>query len=153
MRIASLTRARANAARERVDALELDERLGALGDCKSEKDGIVSLLSGEAQELLTGLKGLCTAKFAANIVTHGLDFRLLSIGTRLTLGNSELEITRIGKSCYEDCAVFQAGEACPLPNSCAFARVVRGGSVRIDDSINRIDASNDSHQYFRSEHT
>lgn len=135
MRIASLTRARANAARESVDALELDERLGALGDYKSEKDGIVSLLSGEAEDMLSTFAGLCTAKFAANIVTLGLDFLLLSAGARLILGSCELELTRIGKPCYEDCAAFQVGEICPLPDSCAFARVLRGGRIRIDDEI------------------
>ena len=135
MRIASLTRARANAARERVDALELSEHLGALGDFKSEKDGIVSLLSGEAQEVLSGYNGLCTAKFVANIVTLGLDYCLLTVGARLTLGKAELEITRIGKSCYEACAIFQAGEVCPLPNCCAFARVMHGGRIQTDDEI------------------
>jgi hypothetical protein len=135
MRIESLSRARANVARERVEALELSERLGALGDYKSEKDGILSLLSGEAEALLAGFSGLCTAKFAANIVTLGLDYCLLSVGARLKFGNAELEITRVGKSCYEDCAVLQSGEVCPLPNACAFARVVRGGRIRIDDEI------------------
>ncbi len=140
MRIASLSRARANAARERVETLVLDERLGALGDYKSEKDGIVTLLSGEAEALLAGFSGLCTAKFAANIVTLGLDFRLLAVGTRLTIGNCALEVTKIGKSCYEDCTVLQSGEVCPLPNACAFARVARGGEIHIDDEIKLLES-------------
>jgi len=135
MRTHRLTRAPKDAPRETVDTLMLDERFGVVGDHKSEKDGSVSLLSRETEEQIRGLGGLCTAKFAANIVTEGLDYTQLSVGTLLAIGNSEIEITRVGKPCYEECAIAQTGETCPLPQNCAFARVVRGGEIQTHDEI------------------
>jgi len=135
MRTHRLTRAPKDAPRETVDALTLDERFGVVGDHKSEKDSSVSLLSCEAEEQIRDLGGLCTAKFAANIVTESLDYTQLSVGTLLAIGNSEIEITRVGKPCYEDCAIAQTGETCPLPQNCAFARVVRGGEIQTHDEI------------------
>ena len=135
MRTHRLTRALKDASRESVDLLTLDEHLGVTGDHKSAKDGSVSLLAREAEEQIRDLGGLCTAKFAANIVTEGLDYTLLSVGTRLAIGISEIEITRVGKPCYEACAIAQSGETCPLPKSCAFARVARGGELRTNDEI------------------
>ena len=135
MRTHRLTIAPEMAARETVDSLLLDERLGVIGDCKSARDGSVSLLSSEAEAEIRNLGGLCTGKFAANIVTHGLDYARLAPGTRLTIGSCELEITRVGKPCYEACILAQSGETCPLPKSCAFARVVRGGEIQSQDDI------------------
>ena len=135
MRTHRLTRALQDAPRESVDTLTLDIRLGVIGDCKSEKDGSASLLAREAEEQIRELSGLCTAKFAANIVTEGLDYTLLSVGTRLAIGISEIEITRVGKPCYEACAIAQSGETCPLPKNCAFARVLRGGEIHVHDEI------------------
>ncbi|MEZ4508190.1 MAG: hypothetical protein R2881_00610 [Eubacteriales bacterium] len=62
MRTHRLTRAPNGAPRETVSSLQLDERLGVVGDHKSEKDGSVSLLSREAEEQIRSLGGLCTAK-------------------------------------------------------------------------------------------
>jgi MOSC domain-containing protein YiiM len=95
----------------------------------------VSLLSGEAEERIRSLGGLCTGKFAANIVTEGLDYTLLAAGTRLIVGSAMLEITRAGKPCYEVCAIAQSGDICPLPRNCAFARVLRGGEIHTLDTI------------------
>ncbi|HWQ98034.1 MAG TPA: MOSC domain-containing protein [Clostridia bacterium] len=146
MRTHRLTRAPKDAPRETVEKLTLDERLGVVGDHKSEKDGSVSLLSAEAEEHIRGLGGLCTAKFAANIVTDGLDFSRLITGTRLIVGGCELELTRVGKPCYEECAILQRGETCPIPRNCAFARVTRGGEIRTNDEINHKDTSDSSDQ-------
>ena len=135
MRTKRLTRAQKGAPRETVDMLLLDEHLGVIGDDKSAKDGSVSLLSGEMEEQIRDLGGLCTQKFVANIVTHGLDYSLLVPGTRLKTGACELEITRVGKPCYEACAIRQSGETCPLPKNCAFARVLCGGGIRTNEEI------------------
>ena len=144
MRIVRLTRAREHAARENADALVLDERLGVIGDSKSEKDGSVSLLSEETEANIAKIGGLCTAKFAANIVTNGLDYRLLTAGDRLIVGSCELKLIRVGKRCYEACPIAQTGEGCPLPENCAFAQVTRGGIIRIDDEISTTYTSRDT---------
>ena len=135
MRVSRLTRTNRERARESVDFLELREKFGVIGDSKSERDGSVSLLSGEAEEAILTPGGLCTAKFAANIVTQGLDYHLLAAGARIEIANTELQITRVGKPCYEACAILQSGDTCPLPTNCAFAQVTRGGEIQIHDEI------------------
>ena len=146
MRTQRLTRAPQGAPRETVESLVLDEHLGVIGDHKSAKDGSVSLLSGEAEERIHTLGGLCTAKFAANIVTEELDYAELAPGMMLTIGSALLEITRVGKPCYEACAIAQSGESCELPKNCAFARVLRGGEIHTHDTILIENASDHTHQ-------
>jgi len=146
MRTQRLTRAPEGAPRETVESLLLDEQLGVFGDYRSAKDGSVSLLSGEAEERIRTLGGLCTAKFAANIVTEELDYAELAPGMMLTIGSALLEITRVGKPCYEACAIAQSGESCELPKNCAFARVLRGGEIHTHDTILIENASDHTHQ-------
>ncbi|NLI53367.1 MAG: MOSC domain-containing protein [Clostridiales bacterium] len=135
MRAERLTLAPESGGRETVEALVLESQTGVAGDRKSAKDGSVSLLSGEAEERIRGLGGLCTGRFLANVVTRGLDYAALETGGRLTVGACELELVRVGKPCYEVCMLAQSGERCPLPKSCAFARVIRGGTVHRDDEM------------------
>ena len=146
MQTQRLTRAPQGAPRETVESLVLDEHLGVIGDYKSAKDGSVSLLSGEAEERIRSLGGLCTAKFAANIVTEGLEYEELATGTRLVIGSAILEITRAGKPCYDACTIAQSGETCLLPSNCAFARVLRGGEIYVHDTILIQNASDNTHQ-------
>ena len=135
MRAERLTRAAAKGARDMVGKLTLDAKEGVLGDYKSAQDGSVSLLSGEAEARIRAAGGLCTDRFSANIVTRGLDYSKLRAGSRLSIGETELEIARVGKSCFAACALFQQGEPCPLPASCAFAYVRRSGKIRAGDEI------------------
>lgn len=130
-----LTLAPKSGARRMATSLTLDEQSGVTGDRRSARDGSVSLLSAEAEEEKAALGGLCTARFMANIVTRGLDYAALKPGVRLALGTSELEIIRVGKPCYEACALLCSAERCELLRSCAFARVVRGGSIHQHDEI------------------
>lgn len=140
MRTHRLTRAPKDAPRETVDTLTLDEHLGVVGDHRSEKDGSVSLFGLEAEEQIRDLGGLCTARFAANIVTEGMDYTHLRVGTCLTIGSCELILTRVGKPCYEGCAIAQTGETCMIPQNCAFACVIHGGEIQTNDEI-KIDNS------------
>ncbi len=137
MRAERLTLSPENGERQTVDCLILEECLGVVGDHRSAKDGSVSLLSGEAAEAVRASGGLCTERFMGNIVTQGLEYSLLNVGERLSFGACQLEITRVGKRCYDSCAIRREGETCPLPKSCAFARVVRGGEVRTGDEFER----------------
>lgn len=140
MRAERLTRAAAKGARDMVGKLTLDAKEGVLGDYKSAQDGSVSLLSAEAEREIRQSGGLCTKKFAANIVTSGLDYAVLSVGTRLGVGDGcVLEITRVGKPCYDACAIHRENMECPLPMNCAFACIRQGGILRAGDEITLLD--------------
>ena len=93
------------------------------------------LADGAALEEARGFNGLCTARFNAELITEGLDYAELKAGSRLFVGGAELEITEAGKRCFDECPLRQAGESCPLPRSCAFARVVTGAVVRAGMTI------------------
>jgi hypothetical protein len=139
MRAERLTRAPLEGGRTDEPSLALDERLGVMNDRKSAKDGSVSLLSGEAEKEIRAAGGLCTDRFAANIVTSTLDYAILRIGMRLKIGEAELEIVRVGKPCFAECTLFQQNEPCPLKVSCAFARVLCGGAIQRFDEISILD--------------
>jgi len=97
----------------------------------------VSLLADEDIETMRG-KGveLEFGDFAENITTRGVDLASLPVGTRLLIGEVELEVTQIGKECHYGCAIYQAVGDCVMPRRGIFARVLRGG--RIDhESIGR----------------
>ena len=138
MRAARLTIAPEGGGRVEVQSLTLLLDVGVAGDRHSAKDGSVSLLSGEAEESIRKMGGLCTGRFQANIVTSGLDYATLREGTRLMVGPCALEITRVGKPCYDVCSLQQSGQTCPLPKSCAFARVSLGGTIQVGDELDAI---------------
>ena len=68
--------------------------------------------------------------FAENFVLNGIDFSVLTAGTRLWLGDeAEIEITQIGKECHAGCAISRQVGTCIMPTRGLFARVLRGGEV------------------------
>jgi len=139
MRVRQLTLAKEKGRRETVDTLLLAGGRGVSGDYRSEKDGSVSLLSSEAEQEIRASGGLCTNRFSANIFTEGLEYATLRVGTRLRAGPCTLEISRVGKPCFEACGLVQNKAACPLPRNCAFARVVSGGTLHCGDPVEVIE--------------
>lgn len=119
-----------------VDAAVLEKDRGFAGDAHAGPgDRQVSLL---AVESLAKMRGGCTVKpgdCAENILTSGVDWPALPVGTRFRIGDAVLEITRIGKECVRKCAVYHRLGDCILPREGAFARVLRGGVVRPGDAI------------------
>ena len=73
--------------------------------------------------------------FAENINTVGIDLKSLPVGTRLRVGETEVEVTQIGKECHSDCAIKKAVGKCVMPAEGIFAVVVREGTVRAGDEI------------------
>lgn len=97
----------------------------------------VSFLGQESIDKMTelGIKGLCTGKFAENITTKGITLYTLPIGTRLTIGEVEFEVTQIGKECHQKCAIYHQVGDCIMPKEGIFAKVIRGGKVKKGDRI------------------
>ena len=74
--------------------------------------------------------------FAENITTEGIELPGLPIGCGLKIGNGiELEVTQIGKECHSRCEVFEQVGDCIMPREGIFAKVTKGGSIKVGDII------------------
>jgi len=74
--------------------------------------------------------------FAENIATEGIDWLTVPLGTRLQLGAEvQVEVTQIGKECHNKCAIYYKAGDCIMPKEGIFAKVLHGGTIRINDPI------------------
>jgi MOSC domain-containing protein YiiM len=120
-----------------VAAVELREEHGIVGDAHAGPwHRQVSLLARESIDKMRALGlDVTTGDFAENLTTEGVDLLALPIGTRLSVGNAELEITQIGKECHTRCAIYHQAGDCVMPKEGIFARVLRGGMVKPGDAV------------------
>jgi MOSC domain-containing protein YiiM len=80
--------------------------------------------------------------FAENITTEGLTLWKLPIGTHLRLGEKALvEVTQIGKVCHDRCAIYHQVGDCVMPKEGIFVKVLKGGTVRPQDTIHVLNAA------------
>ena len=120
-----------------VPEIQLRLRHGIVGDAHAgDWHRQISMLSEESvdkmREMLPQLKA---GAFAENINTVGIDLKSLPIGTRLRVGETEVEVTQIGKECHNDCAIKKATGTCVRPCEGIFVIVVREGVVRPGDPV------------------
>lgn len=116
----------------------LIEDFGFEGDAHAGKwNRQVSLLGVESIEKAKKgpTDGLCHGVFAENVTTEGIELYTLPVGTRLRVGECEIEISQIGKECHEGCAVSKLVGQCVMPREGVFAVVRKGGVVRAGDVI------------------
>ena len=120
-----------------VAAVELREEHGIVGDAHAGPwHRQVSLLARESIDKMRALGlDVTTGDFAENLTTEGVDLLTLPIGTRRSVGETELEVTQIGKECHTRCAIYHQAGDCVMPKEGIFARVLRGGIVRPGDEI------------------
>ena len=120
-----------------VDSVYLKLDHGIVGDAHAGNwHRQVSLLAQESVDTMRALElELSPGDFAENITTLGIDLKHLPIGTRLRIGETELEVTQIGKECHSDCAIRQATGRCVMPTEGIFAMVRREGRIRPGDRI------------------
>jgi MOSC domain-containing protein YiiM len=99
-----------------VDQARLVVEHGLAGDAHAE-GGIrqVSLLSLSSINKMVAAGGqVKPGDFAENLTVEGLEVMNLPVGTRLRVGPEvELEITQIGKTCHQGCAIWWATASCP----------------------------------------
>ncbi len=97
----------------------------------------VSLLAVESiDKMRVKLPNLRAGAFAENITTEGINLAELTVGDKIKIGESaELEITQLGKVCHDKCAIFFKVGNCVMPTEGIFARVIKTGSIKINDNI------------------
>ena len=120
-----------------VASVVLRENHGIVDDAHAgEWHRQVSLLAKESIEKMRAMGlDVDSGDFAENITTEGIDLPALPIGTRLTVGETLLEVTQIGKECHTRCAIFYQAGDCVMPKEGIFVRVLTGGTVRPGDAI------------------
>jgi len=111
---------------------------GLIGDAHSG-NGIrqVSLLAQESIDKMKelGVKGFCTSKFMENLTTEGITLYELSVGTKMKIGEAILQVTQIGKQCYEGCEIRNLAGDCIMPRESMFAKVINAGWIKKGDKI------------------
>jgi MOSC domain-containing protein YiiM len=123
--------------KQNVERARLKPDWGIEGDAHAgEWHRQISLLALESIQKMQAL-GLevTSGDFAENLTTKGIDVPRLHIGDRVAVGETELEITQIGKECHTRCAIYEQAGDCVMPKEGVFARVLRGGEVRPGDTV------------------
>ena len=121
-----------------VPEIQLKCRHGIVGDAHAgDWHRQISLL---AEESVDTMRANCpipldAGVFAENINTVGVDLKSLPVGARLRIGETEVEVTQIGKECHSDCAIKKAVGRCVMPTEGIFAVVLQEGVVRPGDEI------------------
>lgn len=102
----------------------------------------VSLLSLSAVDKMRAMGAdIDFGDFAENLTLTGIEVATLPIGTRLRIGEVEMEVTQIGKECHnQGCAIRKQVGNCVMPIEGIFARVLNSGWVGIGDRIDVIEA-------------
>jgi len=117
----------------------LEDDFGLVGDAHADccTHRQVSLLAVESIDKMRALGlELSPGDFAENLTTEGIDLVSLPVGTRVSVGKQVLlEVTQIGKECHAKCAIYKQVGKCIMPEEGVFARVIKGGPVRVGDQI------------------
>ncbi|MDO4472794.1 MAG: MOSC domain-containing protein [Bacillota bacterium] len=97
----------------------------------------VSLLAVESVAKVQAVLNfdLKAGDFAENILTEGIVLYSLPVGTKLTMGEAEAEVTQIGKECHHGCAIRELAGDCVMPREGIFVKILKGGKIKTGDSI------------------
>ncbi len=115
--------------------------LGIVGDAHAGTwHRQVSMLAQEDVDRFSSLeaggKKFRPGEFAENITTRGIDFKKVAILDHFKMGEVELEVTQIGKTCHGGgCAIFEEVGTCVMPKAGIFARTIHGGILHAGNSI------------------
>ena len=124
-----------------VPEAELKPDFGIVGDAHAgNRHRQISLLAVESiAKLLAKDVKVSPGDFAENITTEGFDLRSLKVGSKLRVGQVELEVTQLGKRCHRHCRIFDRIGGCIMPQEGVFARVTGRGRIKVGDVIEIID--------------
>lgn len=97
----------------------------------------VSLLAQESIDEMVA-KGLDVGPgdFAENITTQGVEVMTLPVGSVIHVGDEVvLEVSQVGKTCHNKCAIYYQAGDCVMPREGVFAVVRVEGPVKVGDMI------------------
>ena len=77
--------------------------------------------------------------FGENIIIKGINLKNIHVGDLLKAGEVTFEITQLGKSCHDHCAIFYKMGKCIMPSLGVFAKVLTKGELKAGMEINKID--------------
>jgi MOSC domain-containing protein YiiM len=120
-----------------VEAIAVEAGEGVVGDAHGE-DPVrqISLLANESVDKLRDrMPWLAPGDFAENILIEGVTPYELPVGTKLKVGETELEMTQIGKECHFGCEIRQLTGDCVMPREGVFAKVLVPGTIRAGDEV------------------
>lgn len=120
-----------------VPQIELKKKHGIVGDAHAGNwHRQVSLLAVESlDKMKEKIPSLKPGDFAENIMTEGISLHTLPIGTVLSIGECELEVTQIGKECHKGCEIRNITGECIMPTEGIFAIVRKEGTIYPGDAI------------------
>lgn len=100
----------------------------------------VSLLSyDEVEKFRARGADVADGAFGENLLVKGFDFKTYPVGTIFKCNDVVLEITQIGKKCHSECEIFHMVGDCIMPREGVFARVLRGGSIKVGDELELVE--------------
>jgi MOSC domain-containing protein YiiM len=73
--------------------------------------------------------------FAENLTTEGIDLMELPIGTKVRVGDAELELSQIGKICHTKCAIYYQAGDCVMPREGIFFVVRKPADIAVGDEV------------------
>lgn len=120
-----------------VPEITLKKNHGIIGDAHAGNwHRQISLLADESVDLMRGHGvELTPGIFAENILTGGIDVKLLPVGTKLRIGETEVRVTQIGKECHNGCEIRRLVGHCVMPTEGIFVIVEKEGVIRPGDDI------------------
>ena len=122
--------------KKNIGSCQVIENFGLEGDAHAGSARQVSLLSWEqVEEFKKGGFQVSDGDFGENLLVEGFDCKTFPVGTRIRIGEVELEVMQIGKTCHAGCTVTQRTGKCIMPTEGIFARVLHGGMVSVGDEV------------------
>lgn len=120
-----------------VESAELIYDMGIKGDAHAGfMHRQISLLGIESIDLMRSRgANVNPGDFAENITVEGITLFELPVGTMMTIGDTELEVSQIGKECHTNCEIFHQVGSCIMPTQGIFAIVKKGGLIHVGDTL------------------
>jgi MOSC domain-containing protein YiiM len=125
-------------AKHAVQAVSLESGSGIVGDAHAGPGHrqLSALPAESIGRMRDKIPDLTDGAFGENIVTDGIQWQTLPVGSQLRLGSSvRAEITQHGKRCHTRCAIYYSAGECIMPSEGVFMRVLDDGDLRPGDPI------------------